>query len=73
MGLCWSGNADIARMFGSGLNAVNAGGVLLKCCASEAAIIAGPGDHSRNLGENEFTLDPSKVSGIEAIDQFPAW
>ena len=72
IGLCWSENADTARMFGRGLNATGAGGVLLRCCASDGAIIAGPSDHSQYLGESEYTLDLSKTSEIEAIEQYPS-
>lgn len=72
IGVCWTENADTARMFGRGLNATGAGGVLLQCRASDSAIIAGPSDHSLYLGESEYTLDLSKTSQIEAIEQYPS-
>lgn len=72
IGLCWSNKAEIARMFGRGLNATGAGGVLLKCYASDGAIFAGPSDHSLHLGESEYTLDLSKTFEIEVIEQYPS-
>jgi hypothetical protein len=72
IGLCWSENADIARMFGRGLNATGAGGVLLRLCVSYREIIAGPSDHSQYLGESEYTLDLSKTYAIEAIERYPS-
>ncbi len=59
-------------MFGRGLNATGAGGVLLKWQASNDAIIAGPSAHSLYLGESEYTLDLSESSEIEAIEQYPS-
>ena len=72
IGLCWSDNIETARMFGRGLNATGAGGVLLQWQASNDAIIAGPSAHSLYLGESEYTLDLSESSEIEAIEQYPS-
>ena len=72
IGLCWSEKIHVAQMFGSGLNATGAGGVLLRCYASNKAIIAGPSDHSRYLGESEYTLDLSHVTEIDMIESYPS-
>ena len=72
IGLCWSDNISTARMFGRGLNATGAGGVLLQWQASNDAIIAGPSAHSLYLGESEYTLDLSETSGIMVIEQYPS-
>ncbi|OQW50196.1 MAG: hypothetical protein A4S15_00940 [Candidatus Raskinella chloraquaticus] len=72
IGLCWSDKIETARMFGRGLNATGAGGVLLQWQASNHAIIAGPSAHSPYLGESEYTLDLSETSEIEEIEQYPS-
>ena len=72
VGFCWSPNLAVETMFGRGLNSIGSGGVLLKCNAALEAIIAGPGSHSTYLQENEYTLDPTKVSKIELLEQFPS-
>ena len=70
IGFCWTEIEDAARMFGSGRNAFHGGGVLLRCDVLSSSIIAGPGAHSRWLGESEYVVDPFSLSGIEVIDQF---
>lgn len=72
LGLCWTPNLDIAQQFASGLNAIGpSGGVLLKALVPCAAVIAGPGPHSRYLGEEEFTVDPGGVTALEILNTFP--
>ena len=58
--------------FGSGLNAVGSGGVLLKAHFEPEAIISGPNAHSNYLGESQFTVDPFAVTTILATEFFPA-
>lgn len=71
IGTAWSDKAETADMFAQGLNAVGKGGVILQTVAPAAAIIAGPSKHSAQwLGENEFTLDTSKLTGVEVIARF---
>lgn len=72
IGLAWSANAETARMFGSGLNAVSSGGVLLKAHFEPEAVISGPNAHSKYLGESQFTVDPLAVTTISATEFFPA-
>ena len=72
IGLCWSDKIETARMFGRGLNATRAGGVLLQWQASSDAIIAGPSAHSLYVGESEYTLDLTETSEIEAIEHYPS-
>lgn len=71
IGLAWSANADTARMFGSGLNAVGSGGVLLKAQFEPKAIIGGPNAHSKYLGESQFTVDPFAIMTNFATEFFP--
>lgn len=72
LGLAWTANADTARMFGRGLNAVGAGGVLLTACFGPEAIISGPNAHSTYLGEKQFTVDPFTQTAISAVEFYPA-
>lgn len=72
IGFAWSDQEEVAAMFARGLNAVGAGGVLLRVLAPAEAIIAGPSDHSANwLREREFTVDPRKLVAIERVRTFP--
>lgn len=71
VGMCWSASEGIARMFGRGLNAMHSGGVLLKCQVPAEAIIAGPSNHSRYLGEEEFTVDSALLSRVEIMERYP--
>lgn len=71
IGLCWTSKIEIARMFGSGLNAVENGGVLLQSSFSSCSIISGPSKHSNYLGEKEFTVDPFKVENILVLESYP--
>jgi hypothetical protein len=72
IGLAWSSRSETAKMFGSGLNAVGSGGVLLKAQFEPEAIISGPNAHSNYLGESQYTVDPFAVSTISAMEFFPA-
>lgn len=72
IGLAWSADAETARMFASGLNAVGSGGVLLKARFEPDAIISGPNAHSNYLGESQFTVDPFAVTTISATEFFLA-
>lgn len=71
IGFCWTTSMETARMFGRGLNSTPNGGVLLKISAYPEAIIASPNEHSKWLGEHEYTLDPSKISDVEKLEQYP--
>jgi len=72
VGLAWTSNIEIAIRFGSGLNAVHSGGVLLKARFETSAIISGSNRHSRYLGEDQFTIDPFASTAVSAIEYFPS-
>jgi hypothetical protein len=71
IGMCWTADSNTAKMFARGLNAVHAGGVLLQCDVSSAAIIAGPSSHSLYLNEAEYTVDPRLMSNIKIVEEYP--
>lgn len=70
-GWAWTPNKDTALMFARGLNAVEAGGVLLGADVDSSAIIAGPSAHSHRLGEVEFTVDPRRIGPVQVLEPFP--
>ena len=71
IGYCWTPSIDIASMFGRGLNAVGKGGLLLSCNFRADWIISSPNEHSMYLGENQYTVNPHKISGINILDKYP--
>jgi hypothetical protein len=71
IGFCWTQDLSIAEMFGSGLNAYKSPGLLLRAEVPACSILAGPNEHSRYLGENEFTVNPSLLSNITVLEIFP--
>lgn len=71
VGFAWTGQLDVARMFGRGLNATQTGGVLLRATFEPCSIISGPNNHSQYLGETQFTVDPISAQGAEEIEVFP--
>lgn len=71
VGLAWTSNIDVAKMFGRGLNSIPSGGVLLEGRFEQEAIISGPNAHSRYLGEEQFTIDPFCGRNFVAIEKFP--
>jgi len=70
IGFCWTTSRDMASMFGSGLNAVGGGGVLLSCKCKADWIISPPNEHSNYLEEYEYTVDPSQISGINVLEVY---
>ncbi|HQR99736.1 MULTISPECIES: hypothetical protein [unclassified Polaromonas] len=71
IGLAWTSSIETARMFGGGLNAVQSGGVLLKASFKPETIISGPNDHSKYLGEDQYTIDPFFLSDLSVVEFFP--
>lgn len=59
IGLTWSASVETARMFGSGLNAVGSGGVLLKARFGPEAVISGPNAHSTYCAKANSLSIPS--------------
>ena len=71
VGLAWTPDLKVARMFGSGLNAVETGGVLLQGTFAPTSIISSPGAHSRYLQEEQFTVEPSLALDLKVIEKYP--
>ncbi|GAN81475.1 hypothetical protein [Acidocella aminolytica] len=73
VGFCWTDKLEIAEMFAKGYNALEPdGGVVLKTFCPKEAIISEPNNHSRWLGENEYTVDSRRCHTIEEICRYPA-
>jgi hypothetical protein len=72
LGFAWTPDVNVALMFARGLNAVAPGGILLRCTFEATSIISGPNDHSRRLGEHQFTVDPFSATAVEEIEEFPS-
>lgn len=71
VGLAWTSNIDVAKMFARGLNSSPSGGVLLEGRFEPEAIISGPNAHSKYLAEGQFTIDPFYEANIVTIEKFP--
>ena len=68
IGFCWTPDIDVAKMFASGLNSLESGGVLLKAYAPTEAIYASPNEHSaKQMEEFEYTCNPYLLCDVEAI------
>lgn len=70
IGLNWTTEYDIARMFAGGLNAIDGGGVLLIAGFPACKIIAGPARHSIYLQEHQFTVEPPPLQEVELLEYF---
>jgi hypothetical protein len=62
--MSWTTKIEVARMFAERRDPP---GVVLKLDALAEMIIAGPNDHSKYLGEDEYLLDPSAIRSAEEI------
>ncbi len=73
LGLNWSPDREVGRMFAAGLcTTYDGGGVLLCATAPPEAVIALPNDHSTNwLHEDEHIVDPALLIDVREIDRFP--
>ena len=71
IGLSWTPNIEVARMFGRGLNSVGSGGMLLIGKFSQGAIISGPNEHSVYLQEYQYTVDPMLADDLLVIERYP--
>jgi hypothetical protein len=71
VGLAWTPDPEVARMFGRGLNATKTGGVLLQGIFEPASIISSPSRHSRYLQEEQFTVEPSLAHDLKVIEEYP--
>ncbi|MBF4991266.1 hypothetical protein [Methylophilus sp. QUAN] len=63
IGFCWTTSEDIAITYAKGLNAVESGGVLLKCYAPPEAILA--------IENNVFICDPTYLLRLSTLALFP--
>ncbi|WP_029146869.1 hypothetical protein [Methylophilus sp. 5] len=63
IGFCWTASEDIATTYAKGLNAVDSGGVLLKCYAPAEAILA--------MQDNVFICDPARLLRLSTLGLFP--
>jgi len=70
IGFCWTTNKETAAMFARGLNSINSGGLLLKCNCKSEWIIIGPSNHSKYLGESEYTVSPDLVKNIRVLFEY---
>ena len=70
VGFSWTEDPEVARMFGRGLNATKAGGVLLRGTFQPASIICGPNSDSNYLQEAQFTIDPSIMPCLEVLEKY---
>jgi len=68
IGFCWTPTEEVARIFASGLNSIESGGVLLKAFAPQKAIISSPNEHSaKQMEEHEYTCNPRLLENVEVI------
>ena len=70
VGLAWTSDLKTAEMFGSGLNAINSGGLLLQAIFPVGSVITGPNAHSQYLGEEQFTVDVAQAKNIKVLQQY---
>ena len=69
IGFCWTPEIDVAKMFASGLNSIESGGVLLKVNAPSKAILAALNGHSaKQIGQHEYTCNPNLLENTELIE-----
>lgn len=70
IGFAWTPKIDTATVFAEVQNAGGSGGALLRARLG-GAIIAGPCGHTRWLGEDQYTVDPGLLEGVEVVAQYP--
>lgn len=71
IGTAWTDKKETAKRFASGLNAEGKGGVILQALVPSAGIIAAPSDHSKYLGEYEYTIDTRRLAEVIELQRFP--
>lgn len=69
LGFCWTSNEDLATAYAKGLNAVESGGVLLKCHAPPHAILAAP--DTPDLASQHYICDSSQLLRVTTLGLFP--
>lgn len=63
IGFCWTTSEEVATRYAQGLNAVDSGGVLLKCHAPAEAVL---GQH-----EEVMICDPTRLLRLSTLALFP--
>jgi hypothetical protein len=72
IGFAWTSQKNTAQIFAEGLAATEgSGGILLSAKIPADAIIAGPNDHSKYLGEEEYTIDMRVPFEIQPLQRYP--
>ncbi len=71
VGFCWSASEEVATRYAKGLNAVESGGVLLKCHAPPEAILAAPQDTSLTPHADVYICDPTSLLRLTTLALFP--
>lgn len=64
LGFCWTPSESVAIRYAKGLNAVDSGGVLLKCYAPPEAILA--------MVDDVYLCDPARLLRLTTLTIYPA-
>jgi hypothetical protein len=70
IGFCWTPSEEMASTYAKGLNAVESGGVLLRCYAPAESILAAPEPNPTPNG-NVFICHPEKLLRLTTLALFP--
>lgn len=70
IGFNWTPSEEIASTYAKGLNAVESGGVLLKCFAPAESILAAP-ESIHPANGNVFICNPGKLLRLTTLALFP--
>jgi hypothetical protein len=70
IGFCWTPSEALATTYAKGLNAVESGGVLLKCFAPADAILAAPAT-AGEIKQNLYICDPGRLLRLTTLALFP--
>lgn len=70
IGFCWTTSEEIAASYAKGLNAVESGGVLLKCYAPVEAILAAPAPDFSSQ-RSVYICDPNKLLRLTTLGLYP--
>jgi hypothetical protein len=70
IGFCWTSAEEVATSYAKGLNAVESGGVLLKCFAPAEAILAAP-ERNQTARTSVFICHPARLLRLTTLGLFP--
>ena len=68
IGVCWTTSEASATRYARGLNAIESGGVLLRCFAPALAILAAP---AATVPEGVYLCDPVQLQRLTTLALFP--